>query len=235
MSSIIEKRSVMSICSTDLYHTHLAWQWGRETVHLRLLSVKLTLLNREGHFDNSKDGDSLSNAVKRGKSLMHRYARLKKNRTQEVYILPDSGNRDKCVQLNLNGAWRSLVAHLLWEQGVGGSNPLAPTKSSILMFSLAGVVNSPCNVRANPHHEFTWGKVCWKTSVLGLKSVFKTRFLVQGSGFFVVQELCNVDFPGDDTKMAGWHWVKLVYLLVGRVGIEPTTYWLRVRCSTWLS
>ena len=24
------------------------------------------------------------------------------------------------------GAWRSLVAHLLWEQGVGGSNPLAP-------------------------------------------------------------------------------------------------------------
>ena len=27
-----------------------------------------------------------------------------------------------------NGAWRSLVAHLLWEQGVGGSNPLAPTR-----------------------------------------------------------------------------------------------------------
>jgi hypothetical protein len=28
------------------------------------------------------------------------------------------------------GVWRSLVAHLLWEQGVGGSNPLTPTISS---------------------------------------------------------------------------------------------------------
>ena len=25
------------------------------------------------------------------------------------------------------GAWRSSVAHLLWEQGVAGSNPAAPT------------------------------------------------------------------------------------------------------------
>ena len=49
-------------------------------------------------------------------------------KSSEVYILPDSGKHDRCEQLNLNGAWRSLVAHLLWEQGVGGSNPLAPTK-----------------------------------------------------------------------------------------------------------
>ena len=26
-----------------------------------------------------------------------------------------------------NGLWRSLVAHLLWEQGVAGSNPASPT------------------------------------------------------------------------------------------------------------
>jgi hypothetical protein len=26
--------------------------------------------------------------------------------------------------------WRSPVAHLLWEQGVGGSNPLTPTNFS---------------------------------------------------------------------------------------------------------
>jgi hypothetical protein len=32
----------------------------------------------------------------------------------------------------LDGAWRSLVAHLLWEQRVGGSNPSAPTNPTIV-------------------------------------------------------------------------------------------------------
>ncbi len=27
------------------------------------------------------------------------------------------------------GEWRSLVAHLLWEQRVAGSNPVSPTNS----------------------------------------------------------------------------------------------------------
>lgn len=31
------------------------------------------------------------------------------------------------VRPKRGGAWRSLVAHLLWEQGVAGSNPAAPT------------------------------------------------------------------------------------------------------------
>jgi hypothetical protein len=37
-----------------------------------------------------------------------------------------------------HGAWRSLVAHLLWEQRVGGSNPSAPTTCTIAM-SISGM------------------------------------------------------------------------------------------------
>jgi hypothetical protein len=30
------------------------------------------------------------------------------------------------------GEWRSLVAHLLWEQRVAGSNPVSPTIAEVL-------------------------------------------------------------------------------------------------------
>ncbi len=45
-------------------------------------------------------------------------------RTEKAWYLHEVYNR------YTGGAWRSLVAHLLWEQGVGGSNPLAPTKET---------------------------------------------------------------------------------------------------------
>ena len=45
-----------------------------------------------------------------------------RKRFRQVQGLPGSGF------LN-GGAWRSLVAHLLWEQRVAGSNPAAPTIS----------------------------------------------------------------------------------------------------------
>ena len=36
--------------------------------------------------------------------------------------------------------WRSQAAHLLWEQGVGGSNPPIPTRNAGLTCGYAGVV-----------------------------------------------------------------------------------------------
>jgi hypothetical protein len=36
----------------------------------------------------------------------------------------------------INGAWRSPVAHLLWEQGVPGSNPGAPTLQRVEMMAV---------------------------------------------------------------------------------------------------
>lgn len=37
------------------------------------------------------------------------------------------GLDDNQIQSPINGLWRSLVARLLWEQNVTGSNPVSPT------------------------------------------------------------------------------------------------------------
>jgi hypothetical protein len=42
----------------------------------------------------------------------------------------------------LIGAWRSLEARLLWEQEVGGSNPLAPTIKKIKSISYETSISS---------------------------------------------------------------------------------------------
>ena len=70
--------------------------------------------------------------------------------------------------------------------------------------------------------------------------------------FFFTLHLCHVFLTGKITrqvKTLDRCWIKpsqtkkgftafsykSLILLVGRVGIEPTTYWLRVSCSAWLS
>ena len=49
-------------------------------------------------------------------------------------------NQSGTLRKASNGAWRSPVAHLLWEQGVPGSNPGAPIRETS---AIAGVFAFP--------------------------------------------------------------------------------------------
>src|SRR5262249_47783043 len=48
------------------------------------------------------------------------------------------------------GAWLSLVEHLVRDQGVGGSNPLAPTISSAWALARSSAMAGPHNEGASP-------------------------------------------------------------------------------------
>jgi N-acetylmuramoyl-L-alanine amidase len=71
------------------------------------------------------------------------------NPTAESSILSDQG-------LNRVGAWRSLVAHLLWEQGAGGSNPLAPTSKT------KNLCKSCSSIKFNISRAIVLQKQFWK-------------------------------------------------------------------------
>src|SRR5665647_3229093 len=53
----------------------------------------------------------------------------------------------RAVYLPGAGTWRSLVAHLLWEQGVGGSNPPVPTSTSLWAGVAQLVEHQPSKLR----------------------------------------------------------------------------------------
>ncbi len=72
---------------------------------------------------SSKGDPGLREAV-RGSTCSPRTAKLS---GEYVTVIMTESTKDRRESARRVGAWRSLVAHLLWEQGVGGSNPLAPT------------------------------------------------------------------------------------------------------------
>ena len=67
------------------------------------------------------------------------------------------------------GAWLSLVEHLVRDQGVGGSNPLAPTLNPtwvtlmmrIFLIDFLGLLDffTSNNPKINPHHQRNPGSV----------------------------------------------------------------------------
>ena len=74
--------------------------------------------------------------------------------------------------LGRHGTWRSLVAHLLWEQGVAGSNPVVPTTppsrcghppaatSVTAVSARAGQKSTQCFAGRSSIGSFTVGNAC---------------------------------------------------------------------------
>lgn len=71
--------------------------------------------------------------------------------------------------------WLSLVEHLLWEQGVAGSNPVIPTKKFSFNF---GGVNMKCPVCRESKTSFEYIKqgILNKGLLIGLESVKESAF-----------------------------------------------------------
>ena len=86
---------------------------------------------------STQDNKLLQPAV--GARPSGRYISLTASITARIIVPPRSlaPASAACGGISSVGAWRSLVAHLLWEQRVGGSNPSAPTNFTAPRFDHA--------------------------------------------------------------------------------------------------
>ena len=60
------------------------------------------------------------------------------------------------------GAWRSLVAHLHGVQGVGGSNPLAPTNSEDSCSPESCLEHEKFEISNTDHADAFWLTAAWR-------------------------------------------------------------------------
>jgi hypothetical protein len=97
---------------------------GERWACLRSSLADATLTVFRGHLGICKDttshGISATRSISDGFSLLSEIVR-------RTCLLKELLTRRNDKLPNQFGVWRSPVAHLLWEQGVGGSNPLTPT------------------------------------------------------------------------------------------------------------
>jgi hypothetical protein len=63
----------------------------------------------------------------------------------------------------VDGVWRSLVAHSLWERGAVGSNPATPTITRLLEPVRSGGVNSVVAIAVDDADDHECAAWCWVT------------------------------------------------------------------------